>query len=234
MEQFFTKLIQLSHSLTEQLIPNWYICFMYIPKEFEENDQELILGFLEQYSFGALTVNGLDGFPAIAHIPFSCEFQQLSKFLEFHVAKENSIVSNIFAVNQGKMIVLGEHGYISSSVYTHVNVPTYNYQAVHVSGKMERLTELELKNHLTKLVESFEKNRENKVQMKQWSIDLIESYMREIVGYRLEIQEVEAAFKLSQNRNEVDFNRILDDLNTRSSSDQQLAQVMKQTKCPIK
>lgn len=220
--------------MTGQLIPKWYICFMYIPKDFELKDQELILTFLEQHPFGSLAVNGSDGIPALVHIPFTCKFNDSRNCLEFHVAKENSIVSAIREVNQGKMIVLGAHGYISSSVYTHINVPTYNYEAVHVSGRIVRLTQAELKDHLSSLVDSFEANRENKLKMSQWPADLIDSYLQEIIGYRIEIQELEAAFKLSQNRNEVDFNRILEDLNTRTSNDQQLAEAMKQSKCPIK
>lgn len=217
---------------------------MYIPKDFELKDRELILAFLEQHPFGSLAVNGSDGIPAIVHIPFTIESTNSIDYLEFHVAKENPIVSGISEATQGKLIVLGAHGYISSSVYTHVNVPTYNYESVHVSGRIEPLTQLELKNHLTKLVDSFEANRTDKVEtssklsvtsvkMSQWPADLIDSYMNEIVGYRIAIQQLEAAFKLSQNRNEVDFNRILSDLNRRTSNDQQLAEAMKQTKCPI-
>jgi transcriptional regulator len=207
---------------------------MYIPKDFELKDQELILAFLEQHPFGSLAVNGPDGIPAIVHIPFTVEFVNPGNYLEFHVAKENTILSAISETGRGKMIVLGSHGYISSSVYTHVNVPTYNYESVHVSGKIEQLTQSELKNHLTKLVDSFEANRKNKVHMSQWPTDMIDAYMQEIVGYRIEIQQLEAAFKLSQNRNEVDFNRILTDLNTGTANDQQLAEAMKQTKCPVK
>ena len=118
---------------------------MYIPKDFELKDQELVLKFLEQHAFGALTVNGSDGFPDAVHIPFTCEFERSRRFLEFHVAKANNIVPVISAVKKGKMIVTGAHGYISSSVYTHVNVPTYNYEAVHVSGGIEELTARELK-----------------------------------------------------------------------------------------
>lgn len=207
---------------------------MYIPKDFELKDRELVLRFLEQHPFGSLAVNGPDGFPAVVHIPFTCEFKDSENYLEFHVAKANTIVSAISELKQGKMIVLGAHGYISSSVYTHVNVPTYNYEAVHVSGKIEQLTEFEMKNHLAKLVDSFEADRENKVHINQWPMDLIDAYMKEIVGYRLEIQQLEAGFKLSQNRNEVDFNRILVDLEGRTSGDQELAQAMKHAKCPIK
>jgi transcriptional regulator len=207
---------------------------MYIPKDFELKDQELVLKFLEQHPFGSLAVNGTDGFPGVVHIPFSCEFKDSGNYLEFHVAKVNSIVEAISEANQGKMIVLGAHGYISSSVYTHVNVPTYNYESVHVSGKINQLTESEMRNHLSKLVDSFEAGRENQLTMNQWPTDLIEAYMQEIVGYRLEIQQLEAGFKLSQNRNEIDFNRILSDLDTRTSNDRELAQAMKNAKCPIK
>lgn len=206
---------------------------MYIPKDFELKDQEMVLKFLEQHPFGSLTVNGMDGFPAVVHIPFTCEFTDSAKCLEFHVAKLNPISSAISKEKQGKMIVLGAHGYISSAVYTHVNVPTYNYEAVHVSGKLEELTEQELTIHLNRLVDSFESDRENKVHLSQWPQDLIEAYLQEIVGYRIEIQQFEAAFKLSQNRNEVDFNRILADLNIRTSNDRQLAEAMKHAKCPV-
>lgn len=207
---------------------------MYIPKDFELKDQELVLKFLEQHPFGSLAVNGTDGFPGVVHIPFSCEFKDSGNYLEFHVAKANPIIAAISQTNRGKMIVLGAHGYISSSVYTHVNVPTYNYESVHVSGKINQLTESEMRNHLSKLVDSFEAGRENQLTMNQWPTDLIEAYMQEIVGYRLEIQQLEAGFKLSQNRNEIDFNRILSDLDTRTSNDRELAQAMKNAKCPIK
>lgn len=207
---------------------------MYIPKDFELKDQELVLQFLEQHPFGSLVVNGPDGFPTVVHIPFSCEFKDSGNYLEFHVAKANPIVVAISQTNQGKMIVLGAHGYISSSVYTHVNVPTYNYESVHVSGKINRLTESEMRDHLSKLVASFEAGRKNSLTMNQWPADLIEAYMQEIVGWRLEIQQLEAGFKLSQNRNEIDFNRILADLDTRTSNDRELAQAMKNAKCPIK
>lgn len=206
---------------------------MYIPKEFELKDRKLILAFLEQHPFGALAVNGAAGIPEVVHIPFSCEFAGSVKYLEFHAAKENTVVPAISEAGHGKLIVTGAHGYISSSVYTHVNVPTYNYEAVHVSGEITRLTPPELKHHLTKLVDSFESGRENNVRMEQWPEEMITAYMQEIAGFRLEIRDVEAAFKLSQNRNETDFNRILDDLDTRTSNDQQLADAMKQIKCPI-
>lgn len=215
------------------MLPKVYICFMYIPTKFELKDHKLILEFLQQHPFGTLAVNGTDGFPVLVHIPFSCRFGETKNCLEFHVASENEIVPAIQHALRGKMIVLGAHGYVSSSVYTHINVPTYNYQAVHVSGKLEKLSDPELQDHLTELVAAFESGRENKLQMDQWPVELIEAYQKEITGFRLEIEQTEAAFKLSQNRNETDFNRILEDLSTRTPGEKQLAEAMKHAKCPV-
>lgn len=215
------------------MLPKVYICFMYIPTEFELKDQKLILEFLQQHPFGTLAVNGEDGFPVLVHVPFTCDFGAEKNLLEFHVASENEIVTAIRDAGQGTMIIQGAHGYISSSVYTHTNVPTYNYQAVHVSGKLEVLNDSELQEHLTQLVDAFESGRENKLHMSMWSADLIDAYKKEITGFRIRIQRTEAAFKLSQNRNEVDFNRIVDDLSSRTYEEKQLAEAMKHTKCPI-
>ena len=215
------------------MLPKWYICFMYIPEYFELKDQEQILNFLEQHPFGSLAVNGPDGFPVVAPVPFSCEFAGEKKFLEFHVAKQNPVVEALLESGKGKFIVTGAHGYISSSVYTHVNVPTYNYETVHVSGKISELTPVELKHHLARLVDAFEKDREQPLHFGQWPESLMDSYVAEIKGYRIAIGKLEAAFKLSQNRNETDFNRIIQDLLTRTSGDRNLAETMKQHQCPI-
>ncbi|GIN62462.1 hypothetical protein J27TS8_24550 [Robertmurraya siralis] len=57
----------------------------------------------------------------------------------------------------------GPHAYISSSSYQQENVSTWNYQAVHVYGKASILNEEELKQDLIKLLQKYEKYRENPV-----------------------------------------------------------------------
>lgn len=52
-----------------------------------------------------------------------------------------------------------------------------------------------------------------------------------IVGFKVKVQEVQAAFKLSQNRNEEDYINIIDKLNKeKDSNSRQLAEVMKARK----
>ena len=65
---------------------------------------------------------------------------------------------------------------------------------------------------MTELVDFFEKNRENPLKYADFSSQILESYKSEIVGFRLKVSKIEAAFKLSQGHSEKDMNAIVEDL----------------------
>jgi transcriptional regulator len=127
-------------------------------------------------------------------------------------------------------VVEGARGYVSSSVYTHVNVPTYNYQAVHVVGSLELMSSEELMKHLRIVVDRFERDRIAPIDFNAWPQQLLETYCAQIVGFRLVPFRIEGAFKLSQNRNQTDFERIVADLEKGSVEQQQLALAMLKTR----
>lgn len=196
---------------------------MYIPSEFELTDQAIIFEFLQQHSFGALVVQGNNELPVIAHLPFSVRMEGEKFILEAHLAKVNEQVPFLENGKSAKMIVTGAHGYVSSSVYGHVNVPTYNYQAVHLSGTIEVLTKVELLDQLKSLVANYELNRNQPIDFDLWPAQMITQYMEAIVGFRLTVFKTEAAFKLSQNRNNDDYQRIINDLSQGNANQQVLA-----------
>ena len=100
------------------------------------------------------------------------------------------------------------HSYIPLSWYEQENVPTWNYQAVHIYGSACFLSEDELKPDLTKLLEKYEEHRENPVLWSKLSPDLLEKELKGIVGFNFQVQEIQAAYKMSQNRNEKDYRAI--------------------------
>ncbi len=200
---------------------------MFIPSKFKVKDNEQIIHFLQDNLFGTLVVNGKSGFPSAVHIPFNCLIEGGKTFLVFHVDNQNEIIQAIDSVQKGKLIVIGNHGYISSAVYSHINAPTYNYEAAHASGFITKLTRVELVKHLADLVAVFEKGRETPLTMEYWSTDFMEANLQLITGYKLEVESIECAFKLSQNRNDVDHERIVEDLSKGKSREQALAESMK-------
>lgn len=124
----------------------------------------------------------------------------------------------------------GPHAYISSSWYEEENVPTWNYQAVHVYGKASILNEEELKQDLAMLLCKYEKHRKNPVLWDKLSTQLLEKQLKGLVEFKIKVQEIQAANKLSQNRNEVDYHNIVNRLyKEKDMNSQQLAQLMEKS-----
>lgn len=204
---------------------------MYIPREFKETNQAEILHFIGKNALGIL-VNSTGVFePLVSHIPFISSLENDEIILEGHLSIHNPHAEQIKKGKTALVIFQGPNAYISSSVYTHENVPTWNYQAVHVYGTVEILTKDALQLHLAQAVDFFESGRENKLTYSNFSKSMLDSYLNEIIGFRLRAYKVEAAYKMSQNRNSADFHNIITDLNeSSSSSDQEVAKEMDKLK----
>ncbi|MFA7274706.1 MAG: FMN-binding negative transcriptional regulator [Crocinitomicaceae bacterium] len=184
---------------------------MYVPDEFSVKDTAKIDAFIAANHFISLvTANG--DFPIATHIPVLAKKVNEKWFLEGHLALANEQSKAILSCSNALCIVLGPDAYISSSLYSHENVPTWNYQSVHLSGKLSPLNDTELDHHLAEIVGFFEKTRENPLEFDHFSIEMMDSYKKEILGFQFETVKLEVAFKLSQNRNLVDQAAIVQDL----------------------
>jgi len=101
------------------------------------------------------------------------------------------------------IIVQGPHGYISSSWYgEHVEVPTWNFLAAHLSGVPEILSDVENSAVLHRLVEHFESRVPDPRLLDGTPADAenARSDMRGTVGLRLTPTRIVAKRKMSQNQ----------------------------------
>lgn len=179
---------------------------MFIPKAFKEDNFETIKSFIKeqpQATLIAQTATGLEG----CHIPMYWQ-DDGSEFgcLYGHITKVNAL-NDSANLNAPWLVIFQDAGhYISPNWYpskalTHKEVPTWNYRSVHINGKISLLTEPDtLIKVLTKLTTDFEA-----YQPIPWSLDdapksYIQALCRAIVGIRVDIIDVQAQFKLSQNK----------------------------------
>ena len=101
----------------------------------------------------------------------------------------------------------GPHTYISPTWYNHVNVPTWNYQAVHVYGSPRIVTDhAEMYSLLKKLIERHEV--ESQYKLETLPQDFVEKEMKGIVAFQIEVTRIEANYKLSQNRDRSEERRV--------------------------
>jgi len=183
---------------------------MYIPQQFEVTEREEILAFIKANAFGQL-ISTVKNRLFSSHLPFFLGNDGGS--LICHVAKGNPQWEDI----EGQDVLVtfqGPHDYVSPSWYSSPGVPTWNYQAVHVYGKPELITETEkLKNIVNQLTEAHESSFE-----KPWKPEYKESLLNAIVGIEIKITELQCKYKLSQNRSEKDKQQVAEQVKKRGSA----------------
>jgi transcriptional regulator len=166
---------------------------MYIPEHFSFNDQTEALELIKQYSFGILITHHQNEM-SLSHLPFLVEEGETPALLG-HFARANDHWSHADG-QESTAIFQGPHCYISPSWYVGKHVPTWNYAAVHVHGKIDLLDDIETKHEIVlSLSDTHERNLED-----PWIPDYEESMLNAIVGFRLTIEKIEAKQKLSQNK----------------------------------
>jgi transcriptional regulator len=203
---------------------------MYIPKFYKVTDFDEIEAFIHHHSFATL-VTTKGGRPIATHLPLQLVKEDERYFLTGHMAYGNPQWRTFESTDEVLVIFQGPHAYISSSWYEKENVPTWNYQAVHVYGAASILTEDELKQDLTRLLETHEQHREDPVLWDKLSPTLLEKELKGIVGFKIEVKDVQAAYKLSQNRNETDHQNIVNKLHDEKDPlAEELAEAMKKNR----
>lgn len=200
---------------------------MYIPKLYKITDIEEIREFVQRHSFGTL-VTTRKGRPIATHLPLQLIQEGDDHYITGHMAYGNPQWRTFESTEEVLVMFQGPHAYISSSWYEQENVPTWNYQAVHLYGAARILDNEELKRDLTSLLEKYEHHRENPVLWDKLSPSLLEKEMKGIVGFKIKVNEIQAAYKMSQNRNEADYRNIVEQLQQEENPESsQMAEEMK-------
>jgi transcriptional regulator len=104
------------------------------------------------------------------------------------------------------------HAYISTRNYDkELNVPTWNYISVHAYGKAKLMTEpLEALKIINSTIDNFEISYRE--QWKAFPEDYKLKMLNGIVAFEIEVEELQAKNKLSQNRSDTEKERIIESL----------------------
>lgn len=204
---------------------------MFIPKLFRENDIEKTRAFIEKNSFGIL-VSQTNQQLSATHIPLMLDKNENGKdVLQGHISKANPQWQAFMTEAEVLAIFSGPHTYISSSWYANENVSTWNYVAVHIYGKIRALEGQRLIAHLSKLTSKYEAASASPRLVENMSPDYLAREMKGLIGFEIEIMDIQAAQKMSQNRNEADYQNIITELEQRNEADDSaVAQIMKQNR----
>ncbi|CAM3476875.1 FMN-binding negative transcriptional regulator [Zobellia roscoffensis] len=183
---------------------------MFIPTNHRNENLSEIRAFLKANSFGIL-VSQYQNKPWATHIPLELEVNKVgNEVLTAHIAKANPQWREFDQNEEVLCIFNGPHSYVSSSWYKKEEVPTWNYIAVHVYGKLKVLSEEEVMASMRRLVNKYEANSKNPISLDNMSPHTLKQ-IKGVVGFEIEITDIQAQYKLSKNR-EQDHPKIIEEL----------------------
>jgi len=187
---------------------------MYTPPMFK-SDRAASLAFAEARGFGTLTA--WDGVkPGASSLPFYLTAaDDGTPQAAFHLARGNPLAKLADGKTPWLLAVAGPDAYVSPDWYVSPDqVPTWLYQAVHLTGTVRMQSDSELASHLDALSAKFEGWLAPKTP---WTVSKVtaarlDMLKKAIVGLVMTIDEVEGSFKLNQHKSDADHLAIATEL----------------------
>ena len=171
---------------------------------FRHDDRALLETLVDEVAFGMVFAATPDG-PRVAHVPL---LYTADGAVQFHLARGNALTKHLDRATV-LAVVNGPDGYISPRWYGDggaEQVPSWNYAAVELEGRVRRLDE----EGLLGLLAALSNKHEARVSAGQpWTMDKLSEARRiglvkAIVGFEMEVLAWRETLKLSQNKSAED------------------------------
>ncbi len=202
---------------------------MYIPLFNSFSEPEKVIDFMQRFSFATL-ITAKNTIPIATHLPFLVKYENDTLTLISHLAKANNQWQDLEST-QILVIFSEPHAYISTKHYDiEVEVPTWNYISVHAYGTAKIITQTEqVMEILENTIDNYEKEYQKKWQNfpQEYKLNMIKG----IVAFQIEITDLQAKKKLSQNKTQKEQTTIINSLSKSEDSNEKLiAEYMKENK----
>lgn len=177
---------------------------MYLPPLFEEKSLDVLRAAVNQIGFGTLlTFNDSD--LEISHIPLLLEEDEKGPLrLVGHLSRNNPQFQRRSADDRAIVMFMGPNAYISpqwypSTAQTGRSVPTWNYTAVHIRGRIRFFEEEEqILELLTRQTAQHESGRACPWSPAQAPSDHIKTMAGGVVGFEIPVEQIQGKWKMSQ------------------------------------
>src|SRR5690554_4285451 len=201
---------------------------MYLPDHFKEVDPAEIASIIAGAPLACVVANSSEGLVA-NHVPLM--FDKGGDLIG-HFALANEMHRTVVDGQEVMAIFRGVDGYISPNTYPsklvhHRHVPTWNYQVVHIHGIITFQHDERSKRAAIGLLTRDQERRVNgdkAWRMADAPVDYMLDMIGKIVAFRIAATRTIAKSKLSQNRDQRDFDGAVEGL--KAHGDQVLAERM--------
>lgn len=173
----------------------------YPPPHHQSAQQDQMIALAQAFPL-AMLVSAKDGKPYTTHIPII--YNEQHDRLVAHIDKFNPQVETLFDGAQVEVIFRGPDTYISPSIYTTKQLPTWNYLMVHARGTVSLINDLEDAKETMVAMTNFLEGPEPAYVLAKDNTRMHRA-VRYIQAFDIEVEEWEGKFKLSQDKCRQDF-----------------------------
>lgn len=202
---------------------------MYNYPKYKEQNPDAVFSFMQQHPFVSLIVADMNGRVDLTQIPVLTEMREGKIVISGHIARKSSHHNALLTGNEALVLYAGPHCYVSGAWYAgnpH-QASTWNYISVHARGQVSWMNEEELAALLQRLSMHFEEgNTISTTVYNNLPAEYLEQLMKAIVGFEIEVTELDNVLKLSQNRDEKSYDNIITELKKREGDSQVIAGLM--------
>ncbi len=166
----------------------------YPPKKHQDNDKQHMLEVIKSYPLATL-ISVKDNQPLVTHLPLVYKNDKLIGHIDIYNPQAQLLRGN----HSVTIIFYGPQCYISPSVYSTTQLPTWNYIRVHLKGIVKRIeSKAALKQSLIDMTDFLEAP-EHKYTLEPDNPRL-DRNLDYIEMFEIDITDWEGKFKLSQDK----------------------------------
>lgn len=173
---------------------------------FRHPDRDLLETLIDQIGFGMVFAQTPDG-PRVAHVAL---LSTGDGAVQFHLSRGNALAKHL-ADSTALIVVNGPDGYVSPRWYSDpAQVPTWNYVALELEGRVRRM---DGEGTLAQITELSEKHEGRIAAGQPWTMDKLpperlRALLAGVVGFEMEVQAWRETMKLSQNKDAAERERL--------------------------
>jgi transcriptional regulator len=207
---------------------------MYNVPYFKANDGAEVMAYMKAHPFVTICAVDKNNCPVATHVPVLIVERDDKLYFQAHIMRKQD--HHLAFQNNANVLVIfqGANAYVSSSWYHNDDRgSTWNYQAVHAKGLLRFLSEQELFELLTNLTAHFEKDPNSPSQVKNLTDEYMQSNMKAIIAFEIEVSDLQHVFKMSQNRNKESYHSVVNELEKGGAEAKIVADEMKKNQHKI-
>ena len=194
---------------------------MYKFDHYTEKDKQKVIDFMKENAFALISGIG-NQYPVATQIPLAVKLIDGKIFLEGHMMRKTDHHLAFEKNNNILVLFNGPHCYVSASWYTERGIgSTWNYMTVHAKGKISFKDEEGTRNAVKALSDKYE-GTISADSFDNLPAAYIDHMVKAIVGFTIEVEELDNVFKLSQNRDEASQRNIIEHLMIRGDENSKM------------